>query len=334
MKMRTMLRNRMLLTLAVLALSVAGARAGVTTPLDGDMKSKAYLQSVMEDNINTMLELMNAAAEAGQRSIKIPKGVFTAEGAEELKSLWKVSGMSCAVKEITTRTLNTKTGFQVRGIPVDIMEADAAEARQELTIDLDFSGKISGVAISVGMDRYYELMAANKDDLDYSRRQIIVDFVENYRTAYNRRDLSYIAQVYSDNALIIDGHYVKSATNGMKFESATKMDNQVVYFRYTKDEYLRKLKEEFSTNEYINVKFDDLEISRHPKYDDIYGVTLKQYWHTSKNNDVGYLFLMIDFHDTDNPEIQVRTWQPYKYANGRTTSRDEVFHLGSFKIVR
>ena len=322
------------LIMSILTMGNAWAMGGVSTPLETGAKIDERVQTVMENNINTMLETMNAAAEAGLREIKLPKDAFTKEGADDVKKLWKVSGMSCAVKALTARTLNTKTGYQVRGIPVDIMEADPAESRQELTIDFDGEGRIAGVSISIGMERYYELMSAKTSDLDYSRRQIIVDFVENYRTAYNRRDLNFISQVYSDDALIIDGHFVNPASSGMKFESARMADNQVVYFRYTKNEYLDKLKKEFSNNKFINVKFEDVEIAQHPKYDDIYGVTLKQYWHTSTNNDVGYLFLMIDFHDTDNPQIQVRTWQPYKYSNGQILSKRDVFHLGSFKIMR
>jgi hypothetical protein len=44
---------------------------------------------------------------------------------------------------------------------------------------------------------------------------------------------------------------------------------------------------------------------------------------------------MIDFRDADNPLIQVRTWQPYKNTEGQVvTKREDVFHLGSFRIVR
>ena len=44
---------------------------------------------------------------------------------------------------------------------------------------------------------------------------------------------------------------------------------------------------------------------------------------------------MIDFRDADNPLIQVRTWQPYKNKEGQViTQKDDVYHLGSFRIVR
>ena len=51
--------------------------------------------------------------------------------------------------------------------------------------------------------------------------------------------------------------------------------------------------------------------------------------------DEGFLFLMIDFRYSFIPLIQVRTWQPYKDMAGNiVTQRKDVFHLGSFRIVR
>jgi hypothetical protein len=109
----------------------------------------------------------------------------------------------------------------------------------------------------------------------------------------------------------------------------------VVYIKQTKQEYLNNLQRVFKNTKYINVKFEDIEVVQHPKYDDVYGVTLKQFWHTDRYSDEGYLFLMIDFRDADKPLIQVRTWQPYKNAEGQVvTKREDVYHLGSFRIVR
>ena len=65
----------------------------------------------------------------------------------------------------------------------------------------------------------------------------------------------------------------------------------------------------------------------------MYGVTLKQEWNSSRYSDVGFIFLMIDFQDENNPLIQVRTWQPEK-LNGQVLAREEVFSLGDFDIVR
>ena len=66
------------------------------------------------------------------------------------------------------------------------------------------------MAIAIEMNRYEELMAQKQSDLDYARRQIIVDFIENFRTAYNRKDNVMLNSVFSDKALIITGRARKS----------------------------------------------------------------------------------------------------------------------------
>ena len=222
----------------------------------------------------------------------------------------------------------------MRGIPVDMVEADEDEARQELTISFDPMGLITNVAIAIEMNRYEELMAEKESELDYARRQIIVDFIENFRTAYNRKDNAMLNSVFSDKALIITGRVVKEKPNS-DMTRMTLNNNKVVYIKQTKQEYLTKLAQVFKTVKYINVKFSDIEITEHPKFDNIYGVTLRQLWRTNRYQDEGFLFLMIDFRDSDNPLIQVRTWQPYKDMAGNiVTQRKDVFHLGSFRIVR
>jgi hypothetical protein len=236
--------------------------------------------------------------------------------------------------DIKSRCLKTSSGYQVRGIPVDMIEADSSESRQELTVDFAPNGQINGVSISIDLHRYEAIMAEKSSDVDYARRQIIVDFVENFRTAYNRKDLPMLTSVFSDKALIITGKVVKEKP-GSDLTRLTLNNNRVVYIKQTKQEYLNNLQRVFKNTKYINVKFEDIEVVQHPKYDDVYGVTLKQFWHTDRYSDEGYLFLMIDFRDADKPLIQVRTWQPYKNAEGQVvTKREDVYHLGSFRIVR
>ena len=294
----------------------------------------AATKAKMESNVTLMMSLFKTAADEQQKKLKLSKDNFTAEAIKDIDQMWKTSAMSCPPVNIMSRCLKTSSGYQVRGIPVDMVEADQEESRQELTIDFTTDGRISGVSISIDLQRYEEIMGQKESDLDYARRQIIVDFVENFRTAYNRKDIELLNSVFSDKALIITGKVVKEKPNS-DLTRMTLSNNKVVYIKQSKQQYITNLTRVFKNTKYINVKFEDIEVVQHPKYDDVYGVTLKQYWHTSGYSDEGYLFLMIDFRDANNPLIQVRTWQPYKNAEGEVvTKREDVFHLGSFRIVR
>lgn len=325
--------NRLMLGLLVFFISLSQALATTSFKItDGEVDPN--VKARMETNVKALLDAFRTAADNGEKTVKLSKDNVSKTAIEEIKEIWKSSAMSCPPMNLNCRCLKTSNGYQVRGIPVDILAADGDEARQELTINFDTEGTISNVAIAIEMNRYEELMAQKQSDLDYARRQIIVDFIENFRTAYNRKDNAMLNSVFSDKALIITGRVVKEKPNS-DLTKLTLNNNRVVYIKQTKQEYLTKLAQVFKTVKFINVKFSDIEIVEHPKFDSIYGVTLKQSWRTDRYHDEGYLFLMIDFRDSDNPLIQVRTWQPYKDAAGNiVTQKDEVFHLGSFRIVR
>ena len=331
--MKKNMTNRIRMVLLMLVASTTMASAdGLFKIVDGI--SNENVKTTMENYVNDMIESFNTAANNNAKSVKLSKGHFTSEAVKEIGLIWKSSAMSSPPMNIMSKCLKTKNGYQVRGIPVDLKEADEGEKRQELTIDFLSDGTISGVAIAIEMHRYDQIMAEKSSDIDYARRQVIVDFVENFRTAYNRKDLKLLTSVYSDKALIITGKVISEKPNS-DVDRLTLNNNKVVYIKQSKQEYLRNLGNVFKSTKFINVKFEDIDVVQHPKYDDIYGVTLKQYWHTDRYKDEGYLFLMIDFRDADNPLIQVRTWQPYLDKQGQViTKKNDVYHLGSFRIVR
>ena len=85
----------------------------------------------------------------------------------------------------------------------------------------------------------------------------------------------------------------------------------------------------------MNIRFSGIELVKHSQYPEIYGVTLKQDWSSSTYSDVGYLFLMIDFRDEDNPLIKVRTWEPEKDADGEIVTTEATrLQIGNFYIIR
>lgn len=330
MKKMIIRRVRTLLMMLVASVTMASAQSlfkiveGIP---DGTLKT------TMEDNVNTMMQAFNTAAQEA-KPVKLSKHNFTGEAIKEIELIWKSSAMTCPPVNLKSKCLKTSHGYQVRGIPVDLREAADGETRQELTVDLTTEGLVSGVAIAIDMHRYDQIMAEKSSDIDYARRQVIVDFVENFRTAYNRKDLKLLTSVYSDKALIITGKVISEKANS-DIDRMTLNNNKVVYIKQSKQEYLRNLSNVFKTTKFINVRFEDIDIVQHPKYDNIYGVTLRQYWHTNRYSDEGYLFLMIDFRDADRPLIQVRTWQPYMNKKGEViTQKADVYHLGSFRIVR
>ena len=300
-------------------------RLVLTDGINGSVK-----QSI-EDNVSWLLQTCNEAVMTGKKP-DMDGNSITKEARKAVEEMWKTSPMACPVSQIEEICIQTSTGYQVRNIPVTMMAANDSVKDQELVVSLTDQGMIDGVSIAISENKYKEIMSEHESVSDLYRRQVIVDFVENYRTSYNRKDLKYIESVFSDNALIITGKVVKEKPKS-DYAVRSLSSEKIVYQKRTKKEYIANLKKVFASNKYLNVIFDEVEVIQHPKLTDIYGVTLKQEWNSDRYRDVGFVFLMIDFQDELHPLIQVRTWQPEK-LDGRVLARDEVFNLGDFDIVR
>lgn len=298
-----------------------------------DGVSDPVLKQNMENNATHFLSSLNSTIISGKTRLKLEDDYFTKEAKECIKSMWESSAMICPVSSITEKclSLGEGKGFQIRNIPVEMLSADEDQQEQELVINFTPTGTIHNVMVALENHRYVDIINANISVTDLIRRQTIIEFVENFRTSYNRKDITYIENVFSDQALIITGSVVKVKENSDNMLQ-TMYSEKIRYSTSSKQEYIKNLKRCFSRNAYINLKFEELEVVRHPIKDHIYGVTLKQHWNSSTYSDVGYLFLMIDFTDPEYPCIQVRTWQPDKYSDGRKIDRDEVFDLSDFSI--
>ena len=329
------IQHYLLWTALTLFTVTASAQLDVVRFSVQDGISDANLKTEIEKSTSTLLSALNSTVISGKSKVKFEKEdeqLFTKDGHKCLDELWASSAMMCPVSQITEKGISMQDGtIQIRNIPITLLAADDDNCEQELVLCYNALGQIDNIMIALEEHRYLDVINAQISVKDFHRRQAIIDFVENFRTAYNRKDIDYINNVFSDNALIITGKVVKIDKKKQDLTAQSLNNEQIQYQKSTKEEYINNLKKCFKNNSYINLIFDEIEVMRHPKRDDIFGVTLKQHWNSSNYSDVGYLFLMINFEDELNPSIQVRTWQPDKY-NGKPLPRDEVFSLDMFSI--
>jgi hypothetical protein len=199
---------------------------------------------------------------------------------------------------------------------------------EELNLIFKPDGTLDDVTFSIGAQQYAKVFSAGNvlDATDLRRKQLILDFVERFRTAYEKKDLTYLDLVFSEKALIIVGKVVQpKPTDGIKIADAVKVERQV----YSKKEYMENLKAKVFTKKWIKLGFDKVEIIRHPdpSLSMFYGVQLIQKWATPGYSDEGYLFLLIDFTTEDKPIIHVRAWEPMQVKKkDRTTLSDFEFY--------
>lgn len=286
------------------------------------------LKAKMENNMSALLtEINNAQAEG--RALKMAGLNLNPSIQMSLSMLWENSPFLCTDEEIVERCLTTGSGYQVRNIP--LMMKPRADRNfneseyQEAVISFDRQGNMESFYLSISMNLYMSVIKNNKEITDLRRRQLILDYVEQFRTSYNTKDIHFLEQVFSDDALIITGKVISQKKDNIA------LPDKIIYKKQSKQEYLTNLRKVFAANSYIKVTFDDIKVMRHPVNVNFYGVTLHQGYTSNRYHDDGYLFLLWDFTNEDQPQIHVRTWQPDQINGGRIPE-DEIFSLNDFDI--
>lgn len=144
-------------------------------------------------------------------------------------------------------------------------------------------------------------------------RLVLINFLEDYQTAYALKRYDYLKAIYSDEALIIVGHVVKKTVIPDRAEFNLSAD-EVRMMTYDKETYFKNLSRTFKLQEYINLRFADTDfrLAYSSNKREVYGVRLLQEYYSSTYGDVGYLFLLVDLTENNKPLIHVRAWQPDK----------------------
>ena len=157
-----------------------------------------------------------------------------------------------------------------------------------------------------------EIDILGKDQWKPYSRMTLINFLEDYQTAYALKRIDYLDKIFSDDALIIVGTVLKQKQKGddMQLSSQAK----VRYNTLSKGRYIENLRKVFTKNEFVNIRFLDTDFTQHQSGMELYGVQLKQEYISTNYGDVGYLFLMVDLRD-ELPVIHVRTWEPDKTEN-------------------
>lgn len=297
-----------------------------------DGQDNNALRKTMEKNASTLLSVINEAHQ-NKRLPVLPKNMKQIE--QSILMLWDNSPFYCTDEMIVEKCIDKPTGYQIRNIPLLMTPKEPDkyidDIYQECVIEFDKSGQIESFHLALSNNLYTSLLRGNKDVTDARRRQLIADFVEQLRTAYNTKDSTFLEAIYSDDALIITGRVIserKTVDGGI-------IPAKIKYNKYNKEQYLKNVKRGFREKDWIKISFDQIEIKHHPnpKKSAYYGVTLHQAYRSSNYNDDGYVFLLWDFRDEKHPKIHVRTWQPDEF-NGSKLPKEEIFTIGDFEKLQ
>lgn len=323
--------KRFLLTLFLMG-GVIAAQAQPVTFTVSDGLSNQSLREKIEKNLSTLLTSFNDSYH-DEADLDLSWVSIAPDAKDALDMLWANMPFHCEEEEIVERILTTYSGYQVRNVPIELKADGGNNDYQELVIDMEKDGTVSRVNLALQSHLYRKVISDGSEVTDLRCRQMILDYVEQFRTAYNRKDIDFLDNVFSDDALIITGKVVRRKPGDRA--AVLKETPDIVYTQQRKHEYIEKLRTKvFPAAKYIQVTFTDIKVSKHPSVDGYYGVMLRQGYKSSNYSDDGYLFMIWDFRDESHPQIHVRTWQPYWLDDGKTQrlGEDKVFNINSFTI--
>lgn len=184
------------------------------------------------------------------------------------------------------------------------------------------SRKIESVAFALTQRAENDIMNAAASWPEVSRWAIL-NFMEDYQTAFALKHTDYINSIFSDDALIITGTILKKLNNAERaFDRSKSLDlggpKDIAYSQLSKTEYIDRLRKIFSTREYVHLQFED-NVTRMidlPAINGInkgaaFGIEIKQRYESTGYSDDGYLTMVFDTRGK-LPIIHVRLWQPDK----------------------
>lgn len=317
------------LLVAFLLTMTCGLRAQYMTEMFVTDCPDGVQKESVQQNITKLLTQCNVA-NADMLGLDFTDVDINDYAKKKLMDLWQNTPFRCGDTEVIQACLKTADGnYQVRNIPIYLKDADGQEEYQEAVIGFNAKGGIIDFNLAIANNLYIKVLKKGYDVTDLRYRQMILDYVEQFRTAYNTKDMPFLQQIYSDDALIITGKVIKSAPSDMNNFAPSE---KIIYSRQNKKEYLSNLARVFRNNKRIHVIFDDIKVMRHPSKEGYYGVTLKQGYSSDTYSDVGYLFLLWDFTTPEVPQIHVRTWQPEMLNASTKLPEEEIFTCEDFDI--
>ena len=316
--------KRILYFLPLFFIVAANAQSVFVTISDGI--NDALLKEKIENTVSGILTEANEAQAAG-RSLNFSVLNLPKEVSESMAMLWENVPFVCPDEEVVEHCISTGTGYQIRNIPLLMKPTNPQEFKeddyQEAVISFDKKGVMQSFYLTISNNLYMQIIRENLDVTDKKRKEEILNYVDRFKTSYNDKNIKFIEQVFSDDALIITGKVIQQR-HGDGLTSP-----KIQYNKQNKQQYLTNLRRAFQNAKYLHVDFDSVDVKRHPTNPNYYGVQVRQRWSSNTYHDEGYVFMLWDFRDEKAPQIHVRTWQPEKIG-GKPFPKDEIFSLRDF----
>ena len=260
------------------------------------------------DNTDYLTMMQEIEMALRDRNIESVRHHFTEDGYGMLDTLSQYGKMTVVGKQDYTFL---KFGDQVicRDINMQFDFRNHASFNRDVIFRFNYNTmKVESIAFRLSSVTEKDIITHTK--WSEEARLVLINFLEDYQTAYALKRLDYLTSIYSDDALIIVGHVVKKTVIPDQAQFNLTED-EISLMQYDKNTYFKNLTRTFKSQEYINLRFAETDFTKAQTSTnrEVYGVRLLQEYYSATYGDIGYLFLLVDLTD-DRPLIHVRAWQP------------------------
>ncbi len=282
-------------------------------------RERIALNEVSENS--AYLDAMRLVERAiNERKPELAFSVFTPDGYKLFEMLFKNGTVSLRGKKQDYSFVHAHNQVLARYCNVSLRFRNGTKFTESLVFRFnDSDGKINSLAFSLTKKAEDDIFNAASSWTEVSRYTIL-QFMEDYQTAFALKRLDYIDLIYSDSALIITGAMLKPVKTQRLTHypenreiSFNSNDKNVRYTVQNKRQYLRNLTNCFKNNEFVHLTFEDNKTkvvnATGVPVGSAFAIQIRQIYRSSTYNDTGYLTLYLDTSLKD-PVIVVRFWQP------------------------
>lgn len=268
-------------------------------------KTEAFVEAVQtpEQKYTSMMKTIEKAIY--QRDSEMARHLFSADGFAMFQSMLD-SGRGEIIGTPNYKFLDFKDEVICRSIPMRFDFNNRVSFVRDVVFRIDPKAMLVE-SIAFRLTDIAESQILSKDKWSNDAKLTLLDFLEDYQTAYALKRREYLNQIFSENALIIVGSVLKETKKSDNINMREEV--KIKYDTLSKGQYITNLNRIFNSNEFVNLTFTNTDFNTVNGINDVIGVQVKQEYLSSTYGDTGYLFLMVDLRGA-KPVIHVRTWQP------------------------
>lgn len=247
---------------------------------------------------------------------------------DKLANMLKFNATQLVNEPLSGSINKTYDGYEFRRVSaVNKYPSISKQSNEYLVFDFDESGNLTDVNFGIIDGLYQKFVTQAQYGNDWNNREVIIKFMERYRTAYMTRNIDMLRNMFAEEAVIIVGRVLKKGQQKKNYDYVPLGDEQpdVEYLRFTKQEYLKRQKQVFDVQKDIFLGFSNFAITRKNNQEGVYGISIRQHYTATNYADEGYLFLLVDFNE-EKPQIYVRSWQPQEWVE------ESLISLANFNI--